>query len=135
MTPATIIQQAAAEGVSLALSPAGTIKAIGDQVTVNRWLPVIRENKPGIVAALQQAANDDTLPDPTMEARRQRVLAMLAERPGIRYAVVVDNPNTDPVLVSIGIRDVATFDLAIPKAKYDQFLLLDLIERHGATVH
>ena len=112
MTPATIIQQAAAEGVSLALSPAGTIKAIGDQVTVNRWLPVIRENKPGIVAALQQAANDDILPDPAAEARRQRVLAILDAHPDTRYAVLTDT-QADPeaVLLTLAIRGQATCEL------------------------
>ncbi len=43
MTPAAIIKQAAVDGVNLALSPAGTIKATGDQVVVNRWLPIIRD--------------------------------------------------------------------------------------------
>jgi hypothetical protein len=36
MTAAAIIREAAADGVSLALSPAGTIKATGDQVVMNR---------------------------------------------------------------------------------------------------
>lgn len=89
------------------------------------------------------AENDDTadkatgepLPDPAMEGRRRRVLAMLAERPGIRYAVIVDNPNADPVIVVLAIRDVGTCELAIPAANYDAFALLAMIERHGATVH
>jgi hypothetical protein len=52
MTPAAIIREAAADGVSLALSSAGTIKATGDQAAVNRWLPVLREHKPALLAAL-----------------------------------------------------------------------------------
>ena len=63
------------------------------------------------------------------EVLRQRVLAMLAERPGIRYAVVVDNPDTDPVILALAIRGRATCELQIPRAKYDPWLLLDLIER------
>jgi hypothetical protein len=51
MTPA-VIREAAEDGVSLALSPAGTIKATGDQAAVNRWLPVLRAHKPDILAAL-----------------------------------------------------------------------------------
>ena len=54
MTPALIIEQITADGVRLALSAGGKIKASGDQGAVNRWLPIIRENKPGIVAALTQ---------------------------------------------------------------------------------
>jgi len=134
MNPATILLRAKADGVTLTLSPVGTIKAAGEQIAVNRWLPVIREHKPGIVAALQEAAND-LLPGPAMETRRQRVLAMLAERPGNRYAVVVDNPDTDPVILALAIRDKGTCELRIPREKYDPFLLLDLIERHGGTVH
>ena len=59
MTPAAIICEAAADGVSLELSPAGTIKATGDQASVNRWLPVLRENKPALLEAL---AHPDPLP-------------------------------------------------------------------------
>src|ERR1035438_1691708 len=55
MTVATIIRQAKTEGVSLALSATGGIKVAGDRTAVNRWLPVIREQKPGIVKALLEA--------------------------------------------------------------------------------
>jgi len=58
MNPATIIIQATADGVSLALSAAGTIKARGEAVAVNRWLPLIREHKVDIISELQAAAND-----------------------------------------------------------------------------
>ena len=44
MTPLAIIRQAQADGVKLALSPVGTIKATGKGDAVNRWLPVIREH-------------------------------------------------------------------------------------------
>ena len=56
MTPAAIIRDAAADGVTLTLTSAGTIKAAGDSATVAKWLPSIREHKPGLVAVL--AAND-----------------------------------------------------------------------------
>ena len=50
MSPQAIIQQAQADGVTLALTPAGTIRATGSSEAVNRWLPVIRIHKPEIVA-------------------------------------------------------------------------------------
>lgn len=140
MNPATIIKQAQAEGVTLALSPAGNIKATGEQTAVTRWLPLIREHKPGILAVLQDAVNDP-LPDPAVEARRQRVLAILAERPGIRYAVLMDNPDTESVILALAIRgamkdgSIVTCALRIPREKFDPFRLVDLIGRHGATVH
>lgn len=56
MTPAAILKEAFADGVSLALSPAGTIKATGDGAAVNRWLPAIREHKAAIIKALLEAS-------------------------------------------------------------------------------
>ena len=88
-------------------------------------------------AVSQSYAPEETgaLPDPRAEARRQRVIAMLAERPGVRYAVLTDT-EADPeaVILALAIRGVATCELRIPRAKYDPFLLLDLIDRHGGTV-
>ncbi|MEO7861380.1 MAG: hypothetical protein ABIU05_13240 [Nitrospirales bacterium] len=58
MTAQAIIEQVTADGVQLALSVRGGIKASGDQEAVNRWIPIIRENKADIMAAL---APDDWL--------------------------------------------------------------------------
>ena len=136
MTPVQIIERAAADGVRLALSPVGTIKASGDQVAVNRWLPAIREHKPGIVAALQEAANDEPLSDPRAEARRSRVLSMLSQNPSVTYAALTDlDADPEAALLTLAIRGRATCELRIPREKYDSFLLLDLLDRHGATVH
>ena len=82
-----------------------------------------------------ESGNCAALPDPAMEARRQRVLAVLAERPGIKYALVVGSPDADPVIVALGIRGQATFEFHVAREKFDSFLLLDLIERHGGTTH
>lgn len=49
MKPATIITQATAEGVRLALSATGSVKVTGEHAAVNRWLPVIREHKAEII--------------------------------------------------------------------------------------
>ncbi len=112
--------------------------------------PVTPEAKPGVpskpapIKACTPVTpvtpeNDDTagkatgepLPDPAAEARRQRVLAMLTERPGIRYAVLTDT-TADPeaMLLTLAIRGRATCELRIPHAKYDPWLLLDLIETY-----
>jgi hypothetical protein len=58
MNPATLIKYAEMDGVALALSATGTIKATGDQAAVNRWLPMIREHKPAIIEALKVGAGD-----------------------------------------------------------------------------
>lgn len=57
MSPADILHACASEGVRLALSPAATLKASGEQAKVERWLPVIREHKAEIVAALQASTS------------------------------------------------------------------------------
>lgn len=117
MTPVEIIEQATMEGVTLALSAAGTITATGDQSAVDRWLPTIRENKPSILCELQR------------ECRHAKVLAMLeAAAPGTRYAVHVADESTDPVVVTVGIRKIATFEMEIPHKLYDGMALLELID-------
>ena len=120
MNTAEIIEQATAEGVILALSPTGTIKASGDQSAVDKWLPMIRNNKSGILCELQR------------EARRAKVLALLE---GKRFALFVEDDKTDPVIAAVAIRDLATFELAIPRHSYDGMLLLELIEKHFEENH
>ncbi len=115
MTPVEIIEQTTVDGVILALSPAGTITATGDQTAVDKWLPTIRDNKPSILCELQR------------ERRRAKVLALLE---GKRFALFVDDDKTDPVIATVGIREVATFELAIPRHSYDGMVLLELIEKH-----
>ncbi|QOJ24680.1 MAG: hypothetical protein HRU78_14375 [Gammaproteobacteria bacterium] len=64
------------------------------------------------------------------EQRREKVLAILAKTPDTQRAFVVDTA-ADPkhVIVTIAIRDQYTFEMQIPKYKYDPFMLLELIER------
>ncbi len=138
MTPATIIKQASADGVTLVLAPSGAIKAVGNGDAVHRWLPVIRAHKAEILNELR-AANDgayEALPDPAAEARRQRVIVMLRESPTARYAVVTYT-ESDPyaVFVALAIRGRATCELLVPRDRYDGILLLDLIHRHVGTIH
>ena len=69
MIPAAMIEGAQRDGVSFTLALPDTIKLAGDRLALKRWLPLIRENKPAILAALlEQAAAkssgggaDDTL--------------------------------------------------------------------------
>jgi hypothetical protein len=123
MSAAELIEEAKAQGVILALSPDGTITATGEQSVVDCWLPIIRENKPGILRALQR------------ERRRTKTLAMLGADPRLRYVVVVDDASTDPVVVAVAIREVATFELEIPLKYYDALVLLELLEKHSAAEH
>jgi hypothetical protein len=115
MSPAEILEKASEEGLRLSLSPSGRISAKGNPSVIDRWLPRIKQHKDLILAELQ------------LERRHARVLTMLREHPDIHYAVEVVDANTDPVVVSVGIRNVATFDMNIPQAYYDPFTLLDLV--------
>ncbi len=128
MSLADLIRKRPSVGVATAIPAISATDEQGSAGTVARIATVA-------VARLRDDETD-TLPDPAAEARRQHALAMLAQHPGTRYAVLTDT-EADPeaVLLTLAIRGRATCELAIPREKYDPFLLLDLIERHGATVH
>jgi hypothetical protein len=87
-------------------------------------------------ASVTGSIESDASLDPAAEARRQKVLAMLRENPGITYALVTDI-ESDPhaVIVALAIRGRAACELLIPRDRYDGVLLLNLIERHGMTIH
>jgi len=52
MTPTTIIEQAAVDGVTITLTPAGKLKAYGPNDALGRWLSTLRDYKPAIIKAL-----------------------------------------------------------------------------------
>ena len=58
MTPATIIESAAADGVMLAIASTGRIEATGKEDVVSQWLPLIRAHKAGIIESLTVDAGD-----------------------------------------------------------------------------
>jgi hypothetical protein len=60
MNPAMILNQSAADGVILSLSASGTLKANGDKKQVDKWLPVIRDHKPALVALLSNPPSKRT---------------------------------------------------------------------------
>lgn len=70
------------------------------------------------------------------------MLAMLAERPGIRRAFVadLDDPaHQGKVVLALAIRgampdgSTVTGEVVIPSEKYDPFMLVALLERRGAA--
>lgn len=56
MTPETLIKAAAEDGVQLTLSSAGVLKVAGKRLAVQRWRPVILEQKAEVQAALEKLA-------------------------------------------------------------------------------
>jgi hypothetical protein len=108
MTPATIIQQAQADGLILRLSKAGTLKAEGQQAALARWLPVLRQHKPQLLAALHAA--NDTPADAASLARA-------------RAAAGKDWPllESDPALLAAflsALKDIQTRELGERPAHY-----------------
>jgi hypothetical protein len=59
------------------------------------------------------------------EGRRQKVLALA--RDGKRYAVYVEDPNTDPVAMALATPD-GTYELQIPRDRYDPFAVLAIVQ-------
>lgn len=117
MSAAQLIHAADFDGVRLALTDGGRLHYSGDPAMVTEWLPILREHKAAIVAELHR------------ERRRAKVLAMLGD--GRKFAVLVENTDTDPVIATVAIRGVASFEMAIPKHSYDGLVLLELLEQQS----
>jgi hypothetical protein len=104
----------------LSPTPDGGLNVKGPPSAIAEWAPVLKDNKPKIVAALQ--SND-------FERRRSEIMALLSEKPTTPYAFVVDDALPDlPVIVAVGIRDIATFEMTIPRDRYDPFLFLQFLD-------
>jgi hypothetical protein len=74
--------------------------------------------------------------DAGAEWRRARVLALLAQNPTWRIAVVTE--IRDSVIVGVALRDIGYGEVAIEPSKYNPFALIELLDRHGdepPTVH
>ena len=110
-----------ADGGYLDISPADNLPP--------ELVKTIRQSKAEILTELQREAR--------AEWRRQKVIKMLDAAPGTQRAIYTDT-DSDPhyVILTVAVRACQqTCELLIPKAKYDPWRLLELIERHGATTH
>lgn len=102
-----------------------TVKADGDflelsppEKITDELIKRLRKHKPAIMAELKR------------ESRRLKVLAMLAEKPDSQRAIITDlDSGPDDVILTIAIRDQYTFEMQIPKDKYDAFTLLEMINK------
>lgn len=82
---------------------------------------------PSVPKEIQSPAEKTEIVDIQREHRRAKVLDLIK---GKRFAVLVEDDKTDPVIATIGIHNVAIFELAIPQHSYDGMVLLELIEKH-----
>ena len=104
-------------------------------VATHATVPPIHTPSVATVATVNVATEADGKPKTLLvrqrETRRQKVIAMLEAVPGTRYAVFIADASTDPVVVAVGIREIATFEMEIPHKYYDGMALLELIEKHS----
>ena len=102
-----------------------TVKADGDYLELSppekiteELIQRLRQHKPAIIAELKR------------ESRRLKVLAILVANPDSQRAIITDqDSDPDNVILTIAIREKYTFEMYIPKDKYDAFSLLELIEK------
>ena len=59
MSHLTIIEQMQGDGLSLSITEEGQIDVAGEAATVERWLPLLREYKPDIIAHLSATTVTD----------------------------------------------------------------------------
>ena len=106
-----------ADGNYLDISPAENIPP--------EFVQQLKQSKQELLAELQR------------ETRRAKVLAMLQADSTSNRAYSVDGDHDpDRVIVTIAVRGFATYELAIPRAKYDPWQFLELYEKHGGhSVH
>ncbi|MEF8753802.1 MAG: hypothetical protein V5B60_07670 [Accumulibacter sp.] len=126
MSPAEIIERATEEGVLLALSPSGSISATLHEGVTPRKGP----NKDNVKSKTDSTRHRCNLR--TNELKRSRFTGQDSCRPP---AKIIDAAHTDPDIVAIGIRNVATLEMNIPQAYYDACALLELIEKHTGDEH
>ncbi len=93
----------------------------------------LKQSKRETLTELQREAQQQEI---KRGARQEKVLAMLRENPEVPRAIYAD-AETDPhnVILTIAVRNCATCEMLVPKAKYDPWRLLELIEQHGQPIH
>jgi hypothetical protein len=116
MNASELINAADFDGVRLALTADGGLHYSGNPEMVKEWLPILREHKAEIVNELHR------------ERRHAKVLKMLGNR---KYAVLVEDETTNPVIATCAIAGLATFELAIPRHSYNGLVLMELLEKHS----
>jgi hypothetical protein len=57
-----LIDRLTSDGLIITATPIGTLKISGHQTVVNRWLPILREHKPDIMALLTLTTDKNHFP-------------------------------------------------------------------------
>ena len=128
MSPASIICQAQADGVRLALTAAGSIKASGDGAAIERWLAVLRSSKAELVELLRRQAEPAPPAQPTRAIEDTATVSawwllhyadrdpvqmvscppatlaqVLKHRPDVLAAEPISEPHPEPALAAVPV--------------------------------
>lgn len=86
-------------------------------------------------SALRSKPADPAIAAKLREFRLHKVMAMLEAEPKIRFALLTDNHSHKKyMIVSIAIRGLAAFEMAMPREKFDAWDMIQIINRHGGGV-
>ena len=124
------------EPAEVAFSPEATLAEVLTYSNAVRAEPVPEIPKPKIVGYDEdfegwQQPDDGRAKIPGSERRRGKAWAMLDADPKLQRAVVVDDPDADPVVVMVARRSY-TGEIEIPRIAYDPLVLMELLDRHAA---
>ena len=102
-----------------------TVRADGDYLELSppekiteELIQRVKKHKPAIITELKR------------EERRAKVLAILADDLKAPRAIIADmDSDPDNVILTIAIHNQYSFEMTIPKAKYNPFTWLELINK------
>ena len=122
MNTPEVLARITAAGVTLA-ARGGNIVARPRAAVTPEVLKRIKAHKQELLAAIESALI-------------ARAVEILRERPGDIRAVVGKPQSNGRCLVAVAIRNPdGSIETRLLDARIDPFALLELVERHGATIH
>lgn len=124
MTPADILSDLTARGITWRVDEAGHFRVTPASAITPELRSLLVEHKPALLEFV-------TTNGAGMEKRRQAVLRMLRDNTEITRAWVADG-DLNPVRVAIAVRDVGTCELTIAADRWDDFKFIELLEKHQA---
>ena len=125
-TATELIRSLAQQGVNLRVDGDQLIVSAPKGSVASETMERLKEQKAAVMAEL--AAPSD------VKARRERLYQMMDEDDAERIYYWITDTDSDPhyVILAMGIKDVGTCEMRIPKEKYDPFLLMEILDKHQA---
>jgi len=122
-----LIRDLASQGIELGLGADDQLIIRAPEGAIDsETLEQIRHEKRRVMAVLSQ-----TQPlEPAREKRHQKVADMMAadDKRGKYYFYADTYSEADSVVVCVGIRGLATFDMRVPRPKYDPYLFAKALQ-------